>query len=657
MQAKETKVKDLIEGVKQYIVPLFQRSYCWQKEQWKNFYQDIFDLINNETKKTHFIGSIVTLCEEQNPAGVSKYLIIDGQQRITTILLLLIALRDSSKDELFSNEIEDTFLINKYKNGEDKQKLIPTNFDKTDYLNLITHENPNHGRKIVEAYNYFKNKINEDCKEKELKDALINRLSLVSIILSKEDNPYLVFETLNHSGKPLTQADLIRNYILMCIPSDKQEEYYKMYWNPMEEMFNEKLTEFIRHRLMIDGKILRQDEVYEKIKYSVSNENAIEHLKKLYKYSMLYNKIINPEKETENELKYYFDAFKKLDLSVTYHFILYFYGMYENGEIKKEKFIVLLKIIENYILRRIICEIPNSTLSKILSRILSKFNNEIIEEYEVELKNYLLNQNYPNDEKLVRRILEYDIYGNGLKEKRCKLILSKLELSYDHKERIDFSNLSIEHIMPQKLTDWWKEHLGTEYETIQKNYLHKLANLTLTSYNSELSNKNFNSKKEILIESHLELNKEFEKFENWREEDILRRNKEITSRILQILPYWGKKINHETDEVTGKKPCKVIILGGEYQVSSWRDVLVVFWSQFYELDENRFFEFAKMYPFYITEDKNKLRRAYKLAGRNGYYFETNFSAKSVVNLCNLLIEFYNYSKNDWSYILSDNGGK
>jgi uncharacterized protein with ParB-like and HNH nuclease domain len=260
MQAKETKLKDIIEGTKQYVIPLFQRTYSWTKKEWEILWKDLIELCETENRRTHFIGSIVNMPTVSVPEGVTKFLLIDGQQRLTTIFIILTLLRNKAREnqkEKLAEEINNTLLVNQYKEGNDYFKLMPTQIDRESYKNIINGKSNETENQITIAYSFFDKKLKQiNVEHDKLKDIITTYLSVVSIVLDVDDNPYLVFESLNAKGKPLTQADLIRNYFFMRIHIDMQDEVYNSYWQPMENRLKDNLTEYIRHFLMMDGNII-----------------------------------------------------------------------------------------------------------------------------------------------------------------------------------------------------------------------------------------------------------------------------------------------------------------------------------------------------------------------------------------------------------------
>ncbi|MHB1645884.1 MAG: DUF262 domain-containing protein [bacterium] len=652
MQANETKLKDILEGTKQYVIPLFQRTYNWDKKQWEILWKDLIELYGKTNPRPHFFGSIVSMQTTSVPEGVSKFLLIDGQQRLTTIFILLTLMRDKAKQEKIeelASEINDTFLVNKY--NEDKNnyfKLMPTQVDRNDYKNLISEDHTGHENKLIEAYTFFEKKLRQVKPDlKMLKKIVINYFSIVSIVLDSNDDPYLVFEGLNAKGLPLTQADLIRNYFFMCINVDEQENIYKDYWLPMEERLSNKLTEYIRHFLMMDGSILNLNDVYYALKEKVSQENATAYIKNLEKYSVYYQRLINPKCEPEEKLKKYFDRLNNIEVTTAYPLLLNFYNDYKEEKITKDQFIEILKILENYLIRRFVCNVPTNQLNKIFPSIYPKIIEKYLGNTLEGIKFLLQERNYPKDEEFSVRFNEAKFYGAADRNVKTKLILETIEESFSHKEQPEFDSLTIEHVMPRTLTEWWQNHLGNDFEETHELFLDTIGNLTLTAYNSELSNAEFPYKKEIYTDSHLELNKYFSNISSWTRTKIEERTKDLTNKAISIWSYFGKEspVLFGSKQVTGTIPIEVSILGQQFKTKTWRDVLEQTLNTITDLEPDKFEIIASSFHKYIGKDKSNFREIRSL--RNGYFFEVNLNAELIQKLCYQLIQAIGLTSEDW----------
>jgi len=652
MQAKETKLQDIIEGTKQYVIPLFQRTYSWTNKEWDILWEDLLELCESENPRTHFIGSLVNMPTVSVPEGVAKCLLIDGQQRLTTIFVLLTLLRNKAREaqkQDFAEEINNTLLVNPYKKDNDFFKLMPTQVDRAAYNNFINGKANDTESQLTRAYNFFEKKLRQVSFEHEkLKKIITSYLSVVSIVLDTDDNPYLVFESLNAKGRPLTQADLIRNYFFMRIHIDNQDEVYNNYWHPMQTALNDSLTEYIRHFLMRDGSIIKQNDVYYALKERVSPTNAIDYLKELQKYSVFYQRLIYPELEPEDDLQKYFRRLNRIEVTTAYPLLLNFYGDYIANTISKADFITILKTLENYLIRRFVCNIPTNQLNKIFPAVYPLLNSRHQNNYVEGVKTILQSRGYPKDNEFYARFRETKFYGAGDRQIKTKLILETIEESYAHKEVVPFDNLSIEHVMPQTLSEWWQTHIGDAWEETHELFLHTIGNLTLTAYNTEMSNDDFNAKKRIYADSHLELNKYFSSILSWTRTEIEKRAEVLAKQALTIWSYFGQEISASADlkEVTGTSPASLKILGQQFQVQTWRDVLEQTLNTVADLEPEKFEIIAHNFPRYLGKDKNKFRAVRQL--QNGYFIEVNLSAQSIQKFCYQAMETIELTSEDWN---------
>lgn len=652
MQAKETKLQDIIEGTKQYVIPLFQRTYSWTNKEWEVLWNDLVELCGMETPRTHFIGSIVNMPTVSVPEGVAKYLLIDGQQRLTTIFIILTLLRNKASENQnprFADEINNTLLVNQYKDGIDHYKLMPTQVDRTTFENLINGKPNETENQITRAYVFFEKKLKQlELEPEKLKKIITQYFSVVSIVLDADDNPYLVFESLNAKGRPLTQADLIRNYFFMRIHVDLQEKVYNDYWLPMQNALADTLTEFIRHFLMRNGTIIKQGDVYYALKENVSTTNATQYLSELKKFSIYYQRLIYPEFEPDFQIQKYLLRLNRIEVTTAYPLLLNFYSNYAEGVITKDDFVSILKTLENYLIRRFVCNVPSNQLNKIFPilypQIQAKHSDNILEGF----KTVLQSRGYPKDNEFYLRFRETKFYGGGDRQIKTKLILETIEEDYAHKERVPFDNLTIEHIMPQTLSVWWQTELGIDWEETHDLFLHTIGNLTLTAYNTELSNDSFPTKKVTFHESHLELNKYFTTVENWTRKDIEERAENLAKKALELWSYFGQENTSPTDlqEVTGTTPILLVILGQRFPVESWRDVLEQTLNTIAYLEPEKFEVLAHNFPRYLGKDKNKFKAIRQL--ENGYFIEVNLSAQSIQKICYQAMETIELTSEEWN---------
>lgn len=565
MQAGETTLNKLLNTSRQFIVPIFQRNYSWQKSQYEQLWFDILRASKFKEKQNHFIGSIVYI-DMGTPAGrPQQLLLIDGQQRLTTISILLCAIKDyvqkfNLETKLINlAKIKNQFLYNSDEIDEDRYKLLLNVQDKETYIKLIdntifTVNKP--ATNIIKCYEFFYERIEDFIKQYGQIDEIyagIFKLSLVSISLDKDiDNPQMIFESMNSTGKDLSQTDLLRNYLLMDLTPEKQTRLYKTYWKPMEELFGEdiykndvnKFDYFIRDFLTLKsdtGYICKINNVYENFKryYLDNNCEKFVVLKDLFTYAKYYA-CIDLLQEKDDELKLYWQEFKKLDSHVVYPFLLKLYDDYSCQILIKEDFKKILQVVISYLWRRAICEIPTNSLSKTFATLYQAVDKD--DYVNSVIKAFVFKSSYkrfPSDYEVREKLQTKDIYHFRLR----KYLLEALE-NYYHKEPIDLNtaNYTIEHIMPQNIEHnlSWQQMLGENWQEVHSLYLHTLGNLTITGYNAEMSNKSFGEKvngESGFKHSHLKLNESIVQCDVWNKKAIQRRTNILTDIILKIWKY------------------------------------------------------------------------------------------------------------------------
>lgn len=565
LQAGETTLNKLLNTSRQFIVPIFQRNYSWQKSQYEQLWFDILRASKFKEKQNHFIGSIVYI-DMGTPAGrPQQLLLIDGQQRLTTISILLCAIKDyvqkfNLETKLINlAKIKNQFLYNSDEIDEDRYKLLLNVQDKETYIKLIdniifTVNKP--ATNIIKCYEFFYERIEDFIKQYGQIDEIyagIFKLSLVSISLDKDsDNPQMIFESMNSTGKDLSQTDLLRNYLLMDLTPEKQTRLYKTYWKPMEELFGEdiykndvnKFDYFIRDFLILKsdtGYICKINNVYENFKryYLDNNCEKFAVLRDLFTYAKYYA-CIDLLQENDDELKLYWQEFKKLDSHVVYPFLLKLYDDYSRQILIKEDFKKILQVVISYLWRRAICEIPTNSLSKTFATLYQAVDKD--DYVNSVIKAFVFKSSYkrfPSDYEVREKLQTKDIYHFRLR----KYLLEALE-NYYHKEPIDLNtaNYTIEHIMPQNIEHnlSWQQMLGEDWQEVHSLYLHSLGNLTITGYNAEMSNKSFGEKvngESGFKHSHLKLNESIAQCDVWNKKAIQRRTNILTDIILKIWKY------------------------------------------------------------------------------------------------------------------------
>ncbi len=520
--------------------------YSWEKEQCKQLWDDILKVGGNDEMNGYFIGSILYV--RDGITHSSPLLIIDGQQRLTTITLLLIALRNHLSEEVefleefLRKKIENRYLINRDEDGDKKFRLILSESDKDTLLSLIDKNKRKPSEpsvKIVENFELFEKWISENTDKLETIFKGLKKLMVVWVALDKEkDDPQLIFESMNSKGIELTQADLIRNYIIMETEVEKQECFYNQYWRAMEEDFkqNEKLfNRFVRHYLTIKtGKIPNEKRVYEAFK-NYQQEKGIETedlLKDLQKYCGYFCQIAF-KKEEDKELNKALSLLVDLEMDVVYPLLLELYSDYKDGVLSKQDFIRIIALTESYLCRRAVCGLKSNGLNKLFPSFTKKIDKkQYLKSVEERFGSLKGNQRFPNDLEFKELFITRDFY----EFKKIHTFLTRLENS-DTKEPVNTEGCSVEHIMPQTLTWEWQRDLGENFEAINEKYLHTIGNLTLTGYNSEYSNNSFQEKRDMengFKQSSLKLNQGLKNLEVFGEKEILKRAEDLANLALKI---------------------------------------------------------------------------------------------------------------------------
>ena len=541
MKATETNLLEFLREPKQFIIPIYQRTYSWTLMQCQQLWNDLVKVAQDPTISGHFLGSVVYIEDGlYHVTSLPKLLVIDGQQRLTTISLLLKALgnaldKSQEKIGITSQKINNYFLLNQEEDEEDRYKLLLTKNDKATFISLIENiELPvQSSLRIQENYNFFCNQINKSNINLDNLYSGISKFLIVDISLDRErDNPQLIFESLNSTGLELSQADLIRNYILMDLEQNKQTNIYNNYWYSMEQSFgqidySQQFDKFMRYYLTIKSKagtIPNVRDVYNSFKTYVQKHPDIsleEIVKDIYRYSKHFVNIAF-EKEQNKELQKAILNLNHLKVDVAYPFLLEIYDDYVHDLLNKTDAIKIFKLIESYVFRRAICGIPTNSMNKTfasLTRNIEKTN--YLETTEIAFAKMTSYKRFPDNAEFCREIIAKDIYNF----RNCKYLLSKLENHTRTKELVDIENYSIEHIIPQNpnLSLEWQQDLGENWQEIQAKYLHTIGNLTLTGHNAQLSDRSFKEKQEMkdgFADSPLRLNKMLSKLATLNEKEI-----------------------------------------------------------------------------------------------------------------------------------------
>ncbi len=497
-------------------------------------------------RASHFMGAIVTVPVKSVPVGVTKHLVIDGQQRLTTISILLAAIRDkaSSIDDRATEGIIGDLLVNRHYAAPDDLKVVPTQADRPAFNALIHGKElePHQETRVIQAYQHFKRKLDGTDTEDEplipgqVLQAIQQSLQVVMINLGESDDPYLIFESLNHKGKPLNQADLVRNYVLMRFQHStstggEQETVYEELWRPMETGLNDSMPEFLRHYTMRHGRNVRKGDIYNATKAEFEKLKGTtevrEKLKEMKMAARGYGKFLKPEDEGNSRIARGFSAMIELDSTVFYPLLLRLYRGWEKEIYATDDLVKSLELLESFYVRRLVCGVPTNALNKITMELcLNLPDSDPATWLNDRLGSGSGGRRWPNDQEFTEALIERPIYP---RRRIARYMLISLEESFNHKEAVDTSSATIEHIMPQTLTPEWENVLGDDFARIHEKWIDTIGNLTLTGYNSELGNAPFKDKQVQLQNTHFEMSKSLLEKTKWDADEIYHRGEALSA--------------------------------------------------------------------------------------------------------------------------------
>lgn len=559
MKATEANFLGFLKKSPQFVIPIYQRTYSWKEKECRQLWDDIVRTGINDSVSAHFVGSIVYIEKGlYQVSSQSPMLVIDGQQRLTTLTLLLaaLALAIEKQDETnrepvegFSpRKIRNYYLVNPEEEGDRHNRLILSQTDRSSLIAIILgNELPkDRSLRVTENFELFESWI-ASCKGNLVPVCKgLAKLIVVDIALSRDqDNPQLIFESMNSTGRELSQADLIRNFILMGLEPKLQTQLYEQFWRPMEVDFGQDaygthFDGFMRHYLTVKtGEIPNVREVYEAFKgYARSPEVAQQGVGALVadiRASSRYFCAMALGAESDDDLKLAFHDLRELKVDVAYPFLLELYHDYASGALPGADLLAAVRLIEAFVFRRAICAMPTNSLNKTFATFTKALKKD---RYLESIKAHLLGlpsyRRFPADEEFRRDIQTRDLYNFP----RRSYWLRRLE-NHGRKERVPVDEYTIEHIMPQneKLSAAWKTELGADWEQVWQTWLHTLGNLTLTGYNSEYSDHIFKDKRDMaggFAQSPLKLNQGLGQLEHWNEETIKTRAKKLADMALEV---------------------------------------------------------------------------------------------------------------------------
>lgn len=677
MKANENKILRLLSGAdKRFIIPVYQRPYSWKKDNCVQLMKDLKDVCEYGYE-SHFFGSIVFVA--QNNGVCEEHIIIDGQQRLTTVSLLLLAIRNylnENKDIASSinpNKIT-SYLTDEFADDEKKLKLKLVQGDDDAYNKLIQSKAPVADNCITANYEYFYSQI-EKMSSEEI-EALFNaitKLDIVSISLQPAagDDPQLIFESMNSTGLDLEPSDKIRNYVLMRMKSNEQDKFYKKYWEPLEELVDRKdITKFFRYYL--DVKLRRnvaEKKLYSEFKlYRENSELSMdEMMDDVLKYAEYFRIIVSPrgKKTIYSDV---LERINKLEVNTCIPLILDIFNAEDEGKISSEDALKAIEIIENYIVRREICGLETNQLNKVFVSLGSEIQRDIEDDnvsYFDAFKREILKKSgkarFPNNHDFADKFVVYELYN--AKSSMRKYLLERLENCNSKEkvaveEQIADGTLTIEHIMPQTLTAEWKNALGEGWELVHTKYLDTPGNLTLTAYNSDYSNSPFDKKKNLsqkgFLYSKLSLNSYVKECDIWGEKQIVERAGQLYKLAEKIwwIPqteyaagdsaewvYWDEEFDY-----TSKVVDYVSVMGMIVKVANITDAYRKVHEALYDLDPTVYH--VGEYAWFKKKGKD-FKKAHKV-GKDGY-IETNRNSQQKMDSIKLIAEAMQLSSEDIQY--------
>lgn len=688
MKGSETKLVAYMQGSnKRFVIPVYQRNYDWKTENCKQLYDDLVTVVRSQ-RKSHFFGSIVSV---YNPDGANdEFLVIDGQQRLTTVSVLMLAMYNLLEQKkivpakvTLSERIYEEYLVDKWQDEDTRIKLKPVKNDQKAFEKLFEDESEHiNESNLTVNYNYFYERIQkQEISVDELFDAIC-RLEIISIMLNNDDNPQLIFESLNSTGVALSEGDKIRNFILMGLPTKDQNDYYEKYWNRIEICTDYDVSSFIRDYLSVKQQAIpSQSKVYFTFKAYVeeSKFTTEDLLKDLLAYAKLYEILIKG-KTADKQLNSCINRLNRLETTITRPFFLEVLRLQSESKLTIAEVSDIFRTAENYLFRRTICDLPTNALNKIflmLHREITRYDGTE-DDYVAKFKYALLSKKerarFPDDTEFTIAFSERQIYLMNSKNKIY--ILERLE-NYGTAEdkdvyrHFDDGEYSIEHIMPQHLTPVWVKELGNDYEQIHEGWLHRIANLTLTAYNSKYSNSSFSDKKNMkngFIDSGIRMNTYIAKKDKWTLAELEERSDYLMGRALDI---WASPVTDfkpeekqldsyaldDDSNLSGRMIARFSYRNTEQPVTSWVDMYERVLKMLHAEDKSVLSKLA-----YTTDDSVDLAPYISTAAANlrgaieidsGIYAEKNTSTGLKLSLLRRFFKLYNADPTDLVFYLRD----
>lgn len=687
MKGSETKLVSYMQGSdKRFVIPVYQRNYDWKTENCKQLYDDLIKVICRG-RKSHFFGSIVSV---HNDGEFNEYMVIDGQQRLTTISLLLLAMYNLMKNSVLTPEkgnlaekIYKTYLIDEWQDDDTRIKLKPVKNDRDAFGKLFDEETEHiPDSNLTINYNYFYSRIQkEEITLDELYEA-ITKLEIINITLNQDDNPQLIFESLNSTGVALSEGDKIRNFILMGLPTKQQNDFYEKYWNKIEICTNYDVSLFVRDYLSVKQQLIpAMSKVYFTFKaYVEENGTEIEPLlQELLSYAKWYE-ILLKGNTADKELNACIYRLNRLETTVTRPFFLEVLRLQAAGKLSLTEVKEIFLYTENYLFRRTICDLPTNALNKIflmLHREIIRYDgtdDNYLEKFKYALNSKSDRGRFPDDGEFIEAFAARPVYQMNSKNKIY--ILERFE-NYGTVEvqnvykQCDDGVYSVEHIMPQHLTPGWVKELGEDYEEIHETWLHRMANLTLTGYNSKYSNSAFTEKRDMkngFIDSHLYMNNWIGQQNQWGLAELEARNQMLMQRALTIWPLPAtdfKPAEKQMDsysldddvELSGRDIVRFGYKNTEQPVTSWIDMMEQILKILHAEDKSVLSRLAYSkgenndLDAYVSNKPQDLRNAIEID--TDIYVERNTSTSTKISMLRKFFKAYGANEEDLVFYLKD----
>lgn len=686
MKGSECKFVKYMQGAdKRFVIPVYQRNYDWKTENCKQLYDDLVKIIKND-RNSHFFGSLVSV---YNPAGNNEeFLVIDGQQRLTTVSLLFLAMYNLISEKKVVPEasnlmerIYEQYLVDKWQPEDTRIKLKPVKNDQNAFRKLFEDASEHiRGSNITVNYNYFYDRIQ---KQEITIDQLYNalcRLEIISIRLENDDDPQLIFESLNSTGLDLSEGDKIRNFILMGLPAKEQEDYYERYWNRIEVCTHYDVSAFIRDYLSVKQYATpQQNKIYATFKDFVylTGTKTEPLLDDMLNYAKRYRILLEGNTESR-ELNGCIFRLNRLETTVTRPFFLEVLRLFDGQTLTIGQVTEVFRYTETYLFRRSICELPTNTLSKIfllLHREIVRYDGSeanYVEKFKYALLSKKERTRFPEDAEFTEMFSHKPVYLMNSKNKIY--ILERFENSGTAEDKdvyrhCDEGTYSIEHIMPQHLTTAWQHELGEDYERIHDQWLHRIANLTLTAYNGKYSNSSFEEKKSMeqgFDDSGIRMNTWIAKKSKWTLDELLERSTYLMQKALTIWPMpetsfipAQKQLDSYTledeAELTGRQIARFSFKNAEQPVTSWVEMYLKVIQGLYAEDRTVITKLALSsdndIAYHFSTDSGAFTKSMEIS--DGIYVWTNTSTQNKLSVLSRLFTLYGENPADLVFYLRD----